>query len=392
MAVKLNIGSGLAELQGFISLDRKLGHEAYPLKQAANSVDEIRASHILEHFGFGEVPQVLDDWFRVLKPGGRMRIAVPDFDKIAAAREDPKRLLYAMGGQTGKDDFHKSAFTEATLSRAMSNAGLQSIAHWTSDNGDCASLPISLNLEGVKPQIGLTAAPIITGDDDKISVRVMAITSIPRLGWQDHWGCVDGVLGKRGIPLSRFSGAFWGQHMQTAMEAACAQELDWILTLDYDTLFTTKHLDRLLGIFGKNPHIDALASLQTGRHRDTPLMTIKKDGVTQLKAEINGSPLKVNTAHFGLTLIRVEKLRQLPKPWMHHQPGPDGTWTHVEHVDPDIWFWKQWGIAGHSLYVDPMCRVGHIEMCVSQFNENMDHQILSIKEWRETNGLTLEKI
>jgi predicted SAM-dependent methyltransferase len=94
--IKLNIGAGCVDIPGYTPIDRKLGTEAYPLPQYTdNSVDEIRASHILEHFPFAEVPNVLAEWVRALKPGGTIKIAVPDIAKIDAG--DPKAPFYLMG-------------------------------------------------------------------------------------------------------------------------------------------------------------------------------------------------------------------------------------------------------------------------------------------------------
>ena len=87
--LKLNIGAGSTIISGFTPIDRKLGSEAYPLSYPDNSVDEIRASHILEHFSFAHAQQALKEWTRVLKPGGRIRIAVPDLD--AKEKADPDR-------------------------------------------------------------------------------------------------------------------------------------------------------------------------------------------------------------------------------------------------------------------------------------------------------------
>jgi hypothetical protein len=43
------------------------------------TIDCIRALHILEHFSFHEGQKVLEEWYRVLKPEGRLIIEVPDF-------------------------------------------------------------------------------------------------------------------------------------------------------------------------------------------------------------------------------------------------------------------------------------------------------------------------
>ena len=214
-------------------------------------------------------------------------------------------------------------------------------------------------------------------------VKICAVTSIPRLGWNDHWGCVVDALAPFKIPLRRFTGAYWGQHMQTALELCVERELDWILTLDYDALFSARHLDTMFGLFGQNPHIDALVGLQAKRNTGDPLMTIKTKGGEDI--EITGAPVKVDTAHFGLTLLRVDALREIPKPWLCGQPGPDGTWTHPDHIDPDIWFWKQWAKAGKTLYVAPTVRIGHLEMMVSEFDADMNQHHITIGQWREEN-------
>ena len=58
-----------------------------------DSCDLIYACHIVEHFPRHGVGNVLKEWQRVLRPGGVLRIAVPDFE---AACEKPRdqRLLH----------------------------------------------------------------------------------------------------------------------------------------------------------------------------------------------------------------------------------------------------------------------------------------------------------
>jgi predicted SAM-dependent methyltransferase len=48
----------------------------YPFSD--NSVDEIMAYHLIEHFDFMQGQDVLREWHRVLKPGGRLHIETPD--------------------------------------------------------------------------------------------------------------------------------------------------------------------------------------------------------------------------------------------------------------------------------------------------------------------------
>lgn len=372
--MKLNIGAGGTEIDGFTPIDRKLGQEAYPLAYEDNSVDEIRASHILEHFGHMDVPKVLADWVRVLKPGGRIRIAVPDMRKIgimAADESDPQWPAYLMGEQIDKDDYHKSIFTRERLEYVMVGAGIQNIEPWESTNTDCAVLPVSLNLEGRKSPQGVP--------DPKSLVKVTAIMSVPRVGWNDAYSCIIEALHPLRIPITQFNGVFWGQCMQRAFEEAIHNGCDWLLTIDYDSMFTKYDVDRLIGALGNNPDIDAIAALQCRRgDDDSPLMTIKGQG----SVKTDGSPFRVDTAHFGLTLIRLAAMADIPKPWFASRPTEAGDWGEGR-LDDDVWFWHQWKEQGKTVYIHPECRIGHLQVMVSHFDDEMQPQHIHVKQWRE---------
>jgi hypothetical protein len=367
--LRLNIGAGDTKIEGFTPIDRKFGSEAFPLPYPDNSVEEIRASHILEHFSFGDGIKALSEWVRVLKPGGRLRVAVPDVDKVLAAKGDQNRLFYLMGGQCNADDFHRSAFDEERLCATLAQAGLERIDRWHSPNTDTAASPISLNLEGFKP----------SGPQEQIKIK--AVMSIPRVGWNDTWGCVQEALIPFGIPLERNTGVFWGQCMQRSFEQALKTGVDWLLTIDYDSVFTAQHLDQLIGDFGSHPEIDALAALQCRRGSEFPLMTC---GGAQ-EAEIGREPIKVTTAHFGLTLIRMDALAKVAKPWFKGEPDKDGGWGD-ERLDEDIWFWHQWRLAGNTVYVSPNARIGHLELMVSEFGEDMQPRHVYVGDWRKSNA------
>ena len=373
---KLNIGAGDKKLPGFTPIDRKLGTEAYPLPAsiADDSVEEVRASHVLEHFPFKKVLLVLQDWYRVLKPGGRMRIAVPDFDKIVDMKGDPKRFAYLMGGQSDENDFHQSVFTKEMLSQALTEAGLVNVQEWESDGLDTSRHPVSLNLEGYKP-----------GLDDDMLVRIRGVMSIPRVGWNDHWGCHQEALEPFKIPVMRHSGAFWSHGMDQMFNRCVDDNTDWMLCMDYDTMFTAEHLDTLIGAMGQNPEIDAIAAMQPRRgHKEHPLITLSSElGDRHIEVDIR-KPLQVDTAHFGLTLIRVDALRNMPKPWFNSKPGEDGTWEDPTHIDPDIWFWKRWKDCGNTVYVHPGVRVGHLQIMVSEMADDLQGvEHMHVTQWRD---------
>ncbi|WP_363268389.1 methyltransferase domain-containing protein [Okeania sp. SIO2B3] len=89
-----------------------------PLKD--NSVDLIYGSHCLEHFSHRMVSQVLNEWFRVLKEGGILRLSVPDFDLLidkyrASGNNINKIIIFLMGGQNYKFNFHMTVFNQSNL-------------------------------------------------------------------------------------------------------------------------------------------------------------------------------------------------------------------------------------------------------------------------------------
>jgi len=156
MPLKLNLGSGDTVIDGYTPIDRKIGSEVYPLDGVEDeSVEIIRASHVLEHFGHQDCKEVVSHWVRKLKPGGQLKLAVPDFQKVAEAYLAAKPMNvqgYVMGGQVDQDDFHKVIFDKESLTELLVNAGLERVCLWESElKDDCAALPISLNLMGFKP-------------------------------------------------------------------------------------------------------------------------------------------------------------------------------------------------------------------------------------------------
>jgi hypothetical protein len=94
---------------------------------------------------------------------------------------------------------------------------------------------------------------------------------------------------------------------------------------------------------------------------------------------------QVPTAHFGLTLIRADKLRALPKPWFHSVPSPAGDWNDG-HVDEDIEFWRKWGRAGNSLYLANRVAIGHAELMVRWPGEDLQVRFQSMTDF-QTKGV-----
>ena len=106
------------------------------------SVDAVYSHHNIEHVFAHEVPQVLAEFLRVLKPGGEVLIGTPDLQNVARtiASGRLEDALYRSGSGTitaldivyglrsdllsGREYMaHRTGFTRGTLARKLGAAG-----------------------------------------------------------------------------------------------------------------------------------------------------------------------------------------------------------------------------------------------------------------------------
>jgi SAM-dependent methyltransferase len=151
--LKLNLGSGFETIDGWVSLDAKFGGVTMNLLRRLpfedQSVDFACMCHLLEHFYFPlEAWKVLMEVRRILKPGGVLRIVVPDIRQCLLAYASGNReffirrdkelfgeprdrnlleyfLNYA-GAASGPDQFmfsHKYGYDIDTLTTLVRDAG-----------------------------------------------------------------------------------------------------------------------------------------------------------------------------------------------------------------------------------------------------------------------------
>lgn len=361
--MKLDLGAGAVSPAGFTPLGYAHGSEIFPLPFADGSIDTIRCSHALEHFPHRQVPAVIADWVRALRPGGELKIAVPNFRAVAegylAGARQPTEG-YIMGGQADAADYHKALFDEEHLREILAGAGLVLLRPWTSEvPADCASLPVSLNLAGTKPF--------------RSELKIAGVMTTPRLGFNDMWNCAIQALPRLGISLKNVSGAFWDQCLSLAIEQTIAEATpDYVLAIDYDSVFHAGHAAKLVELAMVHPEADAIAPVQSSRHGGAPLLGLAADegepiaGGTQVDVERSSFEVdlkRVRQAHFGLTLLRTDRLQALSKPWFLGRPNAAGEWRGGK-LDPDIHFWRAWEAAGFSLFLAPRVVIGHLELMV----------------------------
>lgn len=93
-----------------------------------NQFDIVYSSHTLEHFGRDEVESVLDEWVRILKPGGEFRLVIPNIawaaEQIVAGNMSFDVLNVLYGQQEYKTNFHKMGFIPQMIEDMFRARGL----------------------------------------------------------------------------------------------------------------------------------------------------------------------------------------------------------------------------------------------------------------------------
>ena len=133
-SLKLDIGAGTTRRdEDYTTIDNTteadVKADMWDLPFDGGTVDEIWSSHALEHIPMSKVHPTLLEWLRVLKPGRRLIVQVPNFDYVAKywLTGPDRRWAEAMvfGHQAHEGEFHKCAFTHMTLRADLEAAGFE---------------------------------------------------------------------------------------------------------------------------------------------------------------------------------------------------------------------------------------------------------------------------
>lgn len=201
--VKVNVGCGLAVAPGWVNVDGSLNAliSAFPkplirlgytvsgasefyepteyvniltsnvfvhhdlsngLPLPAASADYVYSSHFLEHMEESEASRLIQECFRILKPGGIARISVPDLDiawrMYASGQRDKMLRDYFFGGGASRYAQHRWAYDFESLNAAMHHAGFVRVEKLQYRRGRVPDLGVldnreeySLYIEGEHP-------------------------------------------------------------------------------------------------------------------------------------------------------------------------------------------------------------------------------------------------
>lgn len=148
--IRLEVGAGTNFRNSYIHLDKRpLPHieivaDARHIPLEDESCEEVYAAHLLEHFSWREIPDVLKEWYRVLQQNGKLEIYVPDFNHLRQMENTTRALWFIYGEQDYEENFHKSGFTLESLSSQMTQVGFKDIKRLPCNDG------WALHIEGFK--------------------------------------------------------------------------------------------------------------------------------------------------------------------------------------------------------------------------------------------------
>ena len=141
--VRLHLGCGKRHIPGFIHvdvadyphIDHKHRIDSLPMF-GDGSVELIYCCHAFEYFDRAEAQKVLKEWHRVLKEGGVLRLAVPDFDALVKVYEKYGDLNKLLGPLYGRWEFpggvmyHKTVYTFDSMKAVLENNGFFNVRRY----------------------------------------------------------------------------------------------------------------------------------------------------------------------------------------------------------------------------------------------------------------------
>ena len=142
--MKLNLGCGKRNFgEDWIHIDGSnyehiYSHDIVNLPFEENTIDIIYASHVFEYFDREQANIVLNKWKKCIKPGGVLRIAVPNFEEYTRLYANGKITLdQCLGPLYGKwkmteteTIYHKTTYDFTSLKNILENNCFKDVKKW----------------------------------------------------------------------------------------------------------------------------------------------------------------------------------------------------------------------------------------------------------------------
>jgi predicted SAM-dependent methyltransferase len=141
--INLHLGCGKLKLPDFINVDiqSEIADMKFDINDLSvfnnNTVDQIYMCHTLEHIRRHKILALFLEWNRVIKLDGKLRIAVPDFEKVVKIYNKNHNLSELLGlingGQRDDYDIHFVNFDFDTLKELLESCGFTNVERYNQD-------------------------------------------------------------------------------------------------------------------------------------------------------------------------------------------------------------------------------------------------------------------
>jgi SAM-dependent methyltransferase len=171
--LKLYVGSRNYKPDGYVTVDIDPANKPDIVADITNmtsvmdaSCDEVVAGHVLEHIEWPDSFAAIAEFARVLKPGGVVKIAVPDMASLMRMLLSGESafhvmgLIYGLGGRVNTFERHRYGFTPGMLADILETLGFGEFDWWNSSLADASNgwaprglderIGMSLNMQAVK--------------------------------------------------------------------------------------------------------------------------------------------------------------------------------------------------------------------------------------------------
>ncbi len=141
--LRVNLGCGKDIKEGYLNIDLHSSDSRVKVANVlnlnfikSNSIDEVYAKDILEHFNITDAKKALSEWSRILKFGGLLFLQTINVDKQIEAYingiwtiEDLNHMVFAgvnwIDGIPKLEDYHKCAFNFVALKDVLEKNNIE---------------------------------------------------------------------------------------------------------------------------------------------------------------------------------------------------------------------------------------------------------------------------
>lgn len=150
----INFGSGANPIPGFYNIDAvrnprapgapellyaaefdENGDLLAPVPLPAGQAAELHAYHVIEHVYRWEAPALVREWKRLLQPGGKLVLELPNLlsacKNVLAGTSDQMGMWPIYGDWNHRDPYmmHKHGYTPDSITKLLIGCGYHSVVH-----------------------------------------------------------------------------------------------------------------------------------------------------------------------------------------------------------------------------------------------------------------------